>query len=415
MLDWTFTFTANDPPSVYIANFNLLRTNAQAIADEVVAARGVSANLSTAIAAGLAGKADSVHGHSADQITSGRFAPERMGNGLADNTKWLRGDAQWLPLPTPVVAWGGLIGELEDQTDLADALAAKADTGHGHTLADLDQSSAAPGQVPAWDGMAWVPISPTAAGVTAWGSIGGSLSDQSDLQAALDGKASSAHNHSISNLLGFGAAGGYLRSDGLSWQRVSGIPYSDLTGVPATFTPAAHGHSASEITAGTFSTARIPNLPAAQITSGVFSPARLGSGVADNTTWLNGSGQYLPLPAAPAASWGSIGGGLAAQTDLKTALDAKAPLSSPPFTDTPTAPTAAPGTNTTQLANTAFVQAALALKASLNAAAFTGDISTTGNFSRKNANNATLTPQPRVFVQSVDPGAAAADGDLWFW
>ena len=37
-------------------------------------------------------------------------------------------------------------------------------------------------------------------------------------------------------------------------------------------------------------------------------------------------------------------------------LAAKAPLSSPEFTDIPTAPTAVSGTNTTQLATTAFVQ-----------------------------------------------------------
>jgi hypothetical protein len=33
----------------------------------------------------------------------------------------------------------------------------------------------------------------------------------------------------------------------------------------------------------------------------------------------------------------------------------------------------------------------------------------------KNANSTTMTRQPRTFVQSADPGAAAADGDLWFW
>lgn len=63
----------------------------------------------------------------------------------------------------------------------------------------------------------------------------------------------------------------------------------------------------------------------------------------------------------------------------------------------------------------AEVDAAMALKASLAGAAFTGNISTTGNFSRKNANSATLTPQPRIFVQASDPGAAAADGDIWMW
>lgn len=38
-----------------------------------------------------------------------------------------------------------------------------------------------------------------------------------------------------------------------------------------------------------------------------------------------------------------------------------------------------------------------------------------GRHSIKNANSTTLTTQPRVFVQAGDPGAAAADGDLWFW
>lgn len=47
-------------------------------------------------------------------------------------------------------------------------------------------------------------------------------------------------------------------------------------------------------------------------------------------------------------------------TATQNALNAKAPLSSPAFTGTPTAPTAATGTNTTQLATTAFVQATIA-------------------------------------------------------
>lgn len=58
-----------------------------------------------------------------------------------------------------------------------------------------------------------------------------------------------------------------------------------------------------------------------------------------------------------AAVWGNITGVLANQTDLQSALDAKAPSVSPSFTGLPIAPTAAPGTNTTQLATTAFVLA----------------------------------------------------------
>lgn len=61
------------------------------------------------------------------------------------------------------------------------------------------------------------------------------------------------------------------------------------------------------------------------------------------------------LSIATGGTWGSITGTLSSQTDLQSALDAKAPLDSPTFTGTPAAPTAAPGTNTTQLATTAFV------------------------------------------------------------
>lgn len=54
------------------------------------------------------------------------------------------------------------------------------------------------------------------------------------------------------------------------------------------------------------------------------------------------------------------GHAIADVTGLQGALDDKAPLSSPAFTDTPTAPTAAPGTNSTQIASTAFVATAVA-------------------------------------------------------
>lgn len=53
--------------------------------------------------------------------------------------------------------------------------------------------------------------------------------------------------------------------------------------------------------------------------------------------------------------WGDIGGDIDDQTDLGTALAAKAPLASPAFTGTPTSPTAAASANDTQLATTAFV------------------------------------------------------------
>jgi hypothetical protein len=53
--------------------------------------------------------------------------------------------------------------------------------------------------------------------------------------------------------------------------------------------------------------------------------------------------------------WGGITGTLSSQTDLQTALNAKANLASPTFTGVPAVPTAAGGTNTTQAASCAFV------------------------------------------------------------
>lgn len=64
---------------------------------------------------------------------------------------------------------------------------------------------------------------------------------------ALGGSAPSAHVHPLADLTGFGAAGGYVRSSGTAWARVSGVAYADLTGVPSTFAPSAHIHSLGDI------------------------------------------------------------------------------------------------------------------------------------------------------------------------
>ena len=51
--------------------------------------------------------------------------------------------------------WGSITGTLSDQTDLQSALDAKAATSHTHALSALTQSSATSGQVPKWNGTAW--------------------------------------------------------------------------------------------------------------------------------------------------------------------------------------------------------------------------------------------------------------------
>lgn len=79
----------------------------------------------------------------------------------------------------------------------------KADAIHGHVLGDLDQSGATDGQIVAWDQLAesWVPVDPSANAVL-WGGITGTLSNQTDLQAALDAKANSVHTHVIADVTG---------------------------------------------------------------------------------------------------------------------------------------------------------------------------------------------------------------------
>ncbi len=131
---------------------------------------------------------------------------------------------------------------------------------------------------------------------TAWGDITGTLGNQADLQAALDGKVD------VGTIVG----NGQTMNEGVLLGRGAGL------GVGAI----------GEITIG----------------------AGLNLSMAGELTATGG-----------AAVWGAITGTLSDQTDLQNALNLKAPLASPTFTGTPAAPTAAPGTNTTQLATTAFV------------------------------------------------------------
>lgn len=130
-----------------------------------------------------------------------------------------------------------------------------------------------------------------------------------------------------------------------------------------TGTPTAPTQSASDNSTKIATTAYVD----AAVTSGsVAAISDIGdvtiASVADNEVlaYDNATGDWINQTAAEAGlAVASHTHTIANVTGLQTALDAKAPLSSPSLTGTPTAPTAAGGANTTQIATTAFVHSAV--------------------------------------------------------
>jgi hypothetical protein len=158
----------------------------------------------------------------------------------------------WITQPE-TAKWGGITGTLTDQSDLKAALDDKSDIGHkhdsdylginatatdsdmlgGHPSSDYASASAvalkedklgnptANGQVlssTSSGDRAWVNF-PTVA--IDWGDIGGTLSSQLDLKAALDDKSELGHNHDLS-YLGINDAA----SDS---NRLGGVPAADYS------------------------------------------------------------------------------------------------------------------------------------------------------------------------------------------
>ncbi len=144
--------------------------------------------------------------------------PDPTGNGgkilVVDN---VTGEANWsTPTLDTSVSWGNIDGTLSDQTDLQTVLdskatsthnhnddyytesevdlllASKSDTTHTHTESDITDlgiyliDAPSDGTQYARQDGAWTEV--TASATTSWGAITGTLSNQTDLQTALDGK-----------------------------------------------------------------------------------------------------------------------------------------------------------------------------------------------------------------------------------
>lgn len=88
--------------------------------------------------------------------------------------------------------------------------------------------------------------------------------------------------------------------------------WANLTGVPSTFTPSAHTHDASDVTSGSFASARIPNLDASKITAGTLGTARIPNLAASKITSGTLSDSRLPSSMANKTITGTLSADLIA-------------------------------------------------------------------------------------------------------
>lgn len=118
-----------------------------------------------------------------------------------------------------------------------------------------------------------------------WGQITGTLSNQTDLNSALAGKANSSHTHSTTNLTATGGtATSFLRKDN-TWATPTNTTYSEIT--------------SAEITAGTASTARAITGRMAQ---GIVNKAQTGV-VKSTTTNTLTTGTVAPASPSTGDVW----------------------------------------------------------------------------------------------------------------
>jgi hypothetical protein len=221
------------------------------------------------------------------------------------------------------------------------------------------------------------------------------LADVTGLQTALDGKAASSHTHPANAISDSTVSGRALLTavDAAAQRTALGLGTAALVS-STVFAAASHGHSIADVTnlqttlnaKAPLSSPTFTGTPAAptaaggtnttQVATTAFVQAEISSfgagDMAKATYDTNNDGKVDAAEVADAVAWTGITGkpstfapsahghGISDVTGLQTALDTKAPKSSPTFTGTPTAPTATAGTNTTQIATTGFVSAAIA-------------------------------------------------------
>ena len=287
--------------------------------------------------------------------------------------------------------WGTIIGDITTQTDLQNALGAKADDSdlanyapidHTHTTADItDFAAGVAANIPAEyvttteADAAYQPVgdyltNPDAAAT--YQPIGSYLTAvPAEYLTQAEGDAA---YQPIGDYLTAVPAEYLTQTEGDAAYQPKGnylmsVTWADVTGKPTTFAPSAHTHASVDIT--DFAAAVAAAIPADYLTQAEGDAAYQPKGAyLTGVTWTDVTGKPTTFPPTahthdftnditgkpatypPSAHTHAI----ADVTNLQGALDLKAPLASPALTGTPTAPTAAAATSTTQIATTAFVQ-----------------------------------------------------------
>jgi hypothetical protein len=337
-------------------------------------------------------------------------APAFILDAPIDGNPYWRKDGSWqIAITGGSATWGAIVGDLADQDDLSAALGLKVDSSSLAAIAtsgDIGDLTGFPGGTTTYlraDGTFATPPG-GGGGSVAWGEVTGDLSDQTDLQAALDAKADSAELAAVAisgaynDLTGrpsLGTAAAHAATDFATaaqgatadsavqpgslatvatsgaYSDLTGKPslaavatsgaYSDLTGKPSLATVATTG-AYGDLT-GTPSLAAVATSgSAADLTTGQLADARVkASNVTQHQASLAIAWSQLTSLPTTLAGYGITDAESSSHASSTYAtivnLALKAPIASPTFTGTPAAPTATSSDNSTQLATTAFVKA----------------------------------------------------------
>jgi hypothetical protein len=250
----------------------------------------------------------STHTHPASDITSGTMATARLGGGTANNTTFLRGDQSWVAVS---VDWTNITNKpatfppsahTHPAADIVSGVLARDRLGSGGTTSDTTKFLRA-------DSTWAVPPTGGGGGLTGVG-FANQLAVWSTPDVSLGG-------------LGYGTSPQVLKSQGygnlpiwgsVAWTEITGRPatfppsahthlWVDITDKPGTFPPSAHTHPWTEITGRPSTFPPSPHYHSgADITSGRVLPAYLGTGTADGTKYLDGTGAWS-VPAGGGGDW----------------------------------------------------------------------------------------------------------------